>query len=306
MSEPIQDAVTGAFSFTGRYIARALLDAGRRIRTLSRRADAEGLFGDRIETAPLDFTDREGLTAGLAGAEVLYNTYWVRFERGSATFAGAIESSRALFEAAADAGVRRIVHVSVTHASPDSEFAYFRGKAEVERVLAETGVPYSIVRPSLIYGVEDILINNLAWILRRAPVFALPGRGDYPVQPIHAADVARIALAAALDEPGTTVDAAGPEILQFTDFVRIVAAAVGSRARIVPTCPGLAHLLSRPICWIAGDELLTREELRTLMAGVLTSDDPPRGTTRFGDWVTEHGPRLGVDYHSELARHHRG
>ena len=128
----------------------------------------------------------------------LYNTYWVRFDHGQTSFANAIESSRMLFYAAKRAGVKRIVHVSITNPSIESPLPYFRGKALVEYALAQSGVPYSIVRPTWIFGGErDVLVNNIAWILRRMPVFALPGDGTYPVQPVHVDDLARICIDAA-------------------------------------------------------------------------------------------------------------
>jgi hypothetical protein len=128
----------------------------------------------------------------------LYNTFWVRFDHGQTSFANAIESSRMLFFAAQRAGVERIVHVSITNPSIESPLPYFRGKALVEYALAQTGVPYSIVRPTWVYGGErDVLANNIAWILRRMPAFAHPRNGSYPVQPVHIDDLARICVASA-------------------------------------------------------------------------------------------------------------
>ena len=298
-------AVTGAFSYTGRAIAERLLAEGWRVRTLSRREAPADPLAARIETTPLQFVDRKALAKSLEGALVLYNTYWIRFERGDSTFARAVDNTRVLFGAAAQAGVERIVHLSVTNAALDSPFAYFRGKAELERDLAAFGMPYAIVRPTLVFGREDILVNNIAWILRRLPLFLVPRGGAYRVQPVSVRDTAAIAVAAAADVRGQTLDAAGPDTFTFDALVRAVAAAVGSRARIVAAPPRLALALTRLAGPALRDVVLTRDELEGLMASLLVSGEPPRGRDRFLDWVAAEGDRLGRRYVSELARNFR-
>ena len=236
---------------------------------------------------------------------MLYNTYWIRFERGESTFARAVENTRVLFRAAAEAGVERVVHVSVTNAASDSPFPYFRGKAEVERDLAASGLPYAIVRPTLVFGSEDILVNNIAWILRRFPVFLVPGDGTYRVQPVSVADTAEICVAAAASVRGQAVDAAGPDTYAFEELVRLVAEAVGSRARLVRSSPRVALGLSGLAGRLRRDVVLTRDELGGLMASLLVSGEPPRGRERFDEWLRGKGDRLGRRYVSELARNFR-
>ena len=177
--------VTGAFSYTGRYVTRRLLDQGVRVRTLTRSPDAEDPFGGRVEVAPLDFSDPDGLRRSMQGAGVFYNTYWVRYAHGRVTFDLAVENTRTLFEAAESAGVGRIVHFSVTNPSSESGLPYFRGKAQVEDMLKGLGVSHAIIRPTLTFGVGDLLLNNMAWVLRRFPVFPVYGSGDYPSNPIQ-------------------------------------------------------------------------------------------------------------------------
>ena len=101
----------------------------------------------------------------------------------------AVENTRMLFEAAKRAGVGRIVHFSVTNVSSGSALPYFRGKAQVEDMLVGLGIPYAIIRPTLVFGVGDLLLNNMAWALRRFPVFPVYGNGDYPVQPVYVEDL---------------------------------------------------------------------------------------------------------------------
>jgi NADH dehydrogenase len=298
---PELDVVTGAFSYTGSFIAQRLLDEGVRVRTLTRRDDPASPLHGKVETAPLQFADRAALVASLRGARCLYNTYWVRFERGGTTFDRAVRNSALLFEAAAEAGVERIVHVSVTNPSEDSPLPYFRGKAQVERALASAGPACAIVRPTLVFGTRDILVNNIAWILRRFPVFVVPGDGSGRVQPVSAEDVAEIAVTTAEG----TVDAAGPEEYSFGELVRAVGAAIGCRRPFVHVRPRLALVLGAAVGAARRDVILTRDELDGLQASLLVSHGPPRGRASFRDWLERHGAGLGRNYVSELARNFR-
>jgi NADH dehydrogenase len=302
---PELDVVTGAFSYTGRAIAERLLAGGRAVRTLTRRVEELDPLAGRIESAPLQFADVPALVAGLRGADTLYNTYWIRFPRGDTTFERAVANTRALFAAAADAGVRRIVHVSVTNPAEDSPLPYFRGKARLERDLRASGLSHAIVRPTLVFGPKDILVNNIAWVLRRFPLFLVPGRGDYPVQPVSLEDTARIAVEAGAGKANVTLDAAGPDTMTFTELVAAVRAAVRGRARIVHAPPSVALRLSELVGRALGDVMLTREEIAGLMDGLLVSREPPRGRDSFTAWLESSGDALGAAYVSELERNFR-
>jgi NADH dehydrogenase len=221
------DVVTGAFSYTGNAIARRLLEDGRRVRTLTGHPDRPSSIAGRVEVAPYAFDDFDALTRSLEGASTIYNTYWVRFDRGEVSFDRAIENSKTLFRAAREAGVRRAVHVSVTKPSKDSPFPYFRGKALVEQALADSGLSHAVVRPTIVFGRGDILLNNVAWLLRRLPIFAIPDDGRYRVRPVHVGDVANICVEVARAKENLTIDAVGPETMTFEEMVRRIRAAVG-------------------------------------------------------------------------------
>lgn len=300
------DAVTGAFSFTGRAIAEELLARGRPVRSLSRRPAEDGdPLGSRVDRAALQFSDRGALTDALRGADVLYSTYWVRFERGGSTFARAVENIRVLVGAAREAGVGRVVHVSVSNPSESSPFAYYRGKALAERVVAESGLPHAIVRPTLVYGPDDILLNNIAWTLRRFPFFAVGGSGAYRVQPVALAEVASLCVDAGADGPSVVFDAAGPETYSYVELVRLIGAAVGRPARIV-RLPGAVVLgLAKVVGMISRDVLVNGEELGALRAELLCSHEPPRASGSFAAWLDGAGSGLGVKYVSELQRNFR-
>jgi len=305
MADTELHVVTGAFGYTGQYIARRLLATGQRVKTLTGHPDRPDPFGGQVAVAPFRFDDPAALTESLRGAATLFNTYWIRFARGAMTFARAVENSRTLIHAARDAGVRRIVHTSITNPSEGSPFPYFRGKAQVEQAIAESGLSYAILRPAVIFGPEDILINNIAWMLRRFPVFAVPGRGDYRLQPVFVEDFAELAVGAASSTDSAIQDAVGPEAFTFDGLVRAVAGALGVRARLLHVRPWLALRLSRLVGLLVGDVVLTRDEIDGLMGGLLVSAHAPLGQTRLTEWLAQHADTVGRSYASELARHYK-
>jgi uncharacterized protein YbjT (DUF2867 family) len=301
------ELVTGAFSNSGSHIARALLESGRSVRTLTFHPDRAHPLRSEVEALPYRFDDSVELARSLDGVRTLYNTYWVRFERGATTFANAVSNSRALFYAARQAGVARIVHLSITNPSIDSTLGYFRGKALVERSLAEVGVPYAIVRPTWIFGGEhEVLANNIAWVLRHFPVFALPADGRYPVQPVHIEDLARICLDAGSTDGDVVLDAAGPERLTFEELVGAVRQAVGARARVVHLPRAGMQAAARALGLLTRDVVLTRGEIAGLTAGLLVSAREPLGHIAFSRWLDEHAGSLGRVYANELHRHFSG
>jgi NADH dehydrogenase len=296
------DVVTGAFSFTGRYIAERLLAAGRDVRTLTRHPQHASPFGDRVRSFPLDFGDPRGLRDALRGADTLYNTYWIRSPRGEVTFERAVANTKVLLAAAHEAGLRRVVQLSVSNASASSSLPYFHGKALADEALATSGLSYAIVRPTLIFAREDVLVNNIAWLLRRLPLFVIPGDGHYTLQPIAAEDVAQLSVEAASTDEPRAFDAAGPDVYTFEELVRLVRAAVRSRARIAHAPVRAAHVLGAVVGLVLRDTLITRPELDGLMANLLTSYGPPTGTRRFGDWLRANAEALGSSYTSETKR----
>ena len=299
------DVVTGAFSFTGRFIARRLLAQERRIKTLTNHARRPGTEDITAEVAPLQFTDRDALVESLRGADVLYNTYWVRFQHGRVHFGEAVANTRILLGAARDAGVRKVVHVSVSNPSEDSPLDYFAGKARTERAVRESGLAWAIIRPTLVFGQGDILINNIAWLLRRLPIFGVPGRGDYRLQPVAGEDVAEIATWAAEQTDNVIVDAAGPDTVYYSEMVESIAIAVGRHPRFVYLSPRMSLLAARVIGRAMKDVMLNEPELEGLMQELLVSHERPRGTQRLDNWLLSNAETIGRVYASELERHWR-
>lgn len=297
-------AVTGAFSYSGSYIAQALMDKGWETLTLTRRPERAHPLQGKVQAFPLDFEDRGALTRNLEGVDCLVNTYWVRFKHPGSDFEQAVRNISFLVEAAREAGVRRVVHLSVSNPNVHSPLPYYSGKARAEEVVRSSGLSYAILQPTLIFGKEEVLVNNIAWLLRHSPFFAIPGDGSYRLQPIYVEDLAKSAAQAADQDKNEVISLAGPEVLTFEELVRFLAEVVDSRAKIFHAPPAIALMLARLLGLAMRDVLLTRDELQGLMDELLYVGDDIYGTTSFKVWARRHVGDLGRRYSNEIKRHH--
>jgi len=295
-------AVTGAFGYSGRYLAARLLAQGRTVITLTNSLQRANPFGDQVRALPLSFDEPDRLAAALAGVDVLYNTYWVRFNHRLFTHAQAVANTLVLFEAARRAGVRRVVHVSITNPDEASPLEYFSGKARLERALQASGLSYAILRPTVLFGCEDILINNIAWALRRFPCFAIFGDGSYRLQPIHVDDLADLAATEGTRSENTIINAVGPETFTYRELVTAVGAVLGQSRPLVNVPPGLGCLLGKIVGSFMRDTFITREEIQGLMSELLYVTTPPTGKTPLTAWMKQNAATLGLRYASELDR----
>jgi NADH dehydrogenase len=295
-------AVTGAFGYSGKYIARKLLAKGLAVITLTNSTDRQNEFGGQITAHPFNFDHPDTLAASLKGVEVLYNTYWVRFNHELFTHADAVRNTLVLFEAAKQAGVKRIVHISITNPSESSHLEYFRGKARLEKALIASGTSYAILRPTVLFGKEDILINNIAWGLRYLPVFGVFGDGRYKLQPIYVDDLAELAVQCGEQRENTVIDAIGPETFTYKELVETIGRLIGKTRPVISVSPSLGYWMGKIIGKFVGDVVITREEIEGLMANLLYVDSPPAGKTKLTTWIKNHADSLGLHYTSELAR----
>ena len=295
-------AVTGAFGYSGKYIAQRLLDEGKSVLTLTNSLHRRNPFGDRVRVAPFNFDNPDRLTESLRGVSVLYNTYWVRFNHGNLTHADAVRNTETLFRAAKEAGVSRVVHVSITNPSEDSPLEYFSGKARLERSLLESGIPHSILRPTVLFGKEDILVNNIAWALRRLPIFGVFGDGLYKLQPIYVDDLAQLAVEHGQLTGNWIVDAIGPETFTYRGLAESIGEIIGKRRPIVSVPSAVGYAVGWVIGKLMRDVMITRDEIEGLMGNLLYVDSRPAGTTRLTDWAKKRSATLGLRYTSELAR----
>lgn len=297
--------VTGSFGYIGRAITARLLAGGQTVRTITTHPLKPNPFAGQVAAFPYDFDQPSQLTRHLDGCETLYNTYYIRFPHDQASFEQAVANTATMIHCARQAGVRRWVQISVTNPALDSPLPYYRGKAEQERLVRESGLSYAIIRPTLVFGHGDILVNNMLWLLRRFPVFPIFGDGRYRIQPVYLGDLAELAVQQGQEANSTTIDAVGPLTFSFERLVQIMAAAIKRRVRLVHLAPSIALGLGRLIGLALGDVLLTRDEAQGLMQNLLTSDQPPNAPTRFETWLAENHHLLGLSYASELARHFR-
>ncbi len=297
-------AVTGAFSYSGKYITRKLLERGEEVITLTGHPDRPDPFNGQVKAYPLDF-DEAGMTKSLRGVDVLVNTYWVRFDKGENTQPRAVENTRKLVNAAKAAGVKRIVHISIANPSADSHLPYYWGKAANEKAVTESGMSYAILRPTvLVGGGEDVLINNIAFLLRHFPFFFIPSDGMYGIQPVYIEDLADLAVEGVYSRENYVIDAVGPDSYTFKDLVKLVGEKVGAKRPLISVPPRLALLAAQFLSLFVSDVILTPEEVDGLMANLLVSKEPARGKTYFKDWLSDNRDKVGMKYASELKRHY--
>ena len=295
-------AITGAFGYSGKYIAKRLLDQGHEVITLTNSVNRANPFNGKIKAFPFNFDDPKKLASSLRGVAVLYNTYWVRFNHKMFQHADAVKNTLILFEAAKAAHVERVVHVSITNPSVDSDLEYFSGKATLEQALIDSGMSHAILRPTVLFGKEDILINNIAWALRRLPLFGVFGNGEYHLQPIHVDDLASIAVEQGAKRENVIVDAIGPETFTYKELVKTIGESIGKKRPVISVPPSLGLAVGSILGKCVGDVMITREEIKGLMADLLSVDSAPVGMTKLTDWIREHADTLGKRYTSELAR----
>jgi uncharacterized protein YbjT (DUF2867 family) len=295
------NVVTGAFGYTGRYITALLLQRGIKVRTLTGHPNRANPFGDAVEVAPFSFDNPAALARSLDGAKAVFNTYWIRFPRGGVSFDQATRNVETLIDVARRSRISRFVHISITNASADSPLPYFRGKGVVEQYLSNSGLSYAIVRPAIIFGSEDILLNNIAWMLRRFPLFTVPGDGNYRIQPVFVGDLAQLAADLANEHRNLAMDAVGPEIFTFNELVALLARTIASKARIIHVGPSVELILARIFSGLTGDVTLTLDEIRGLMQDLLVSKSAPTVTTRLSEWLACNAGVIGTRYRSEVS-----
>jgi NADH dehydrogenase len=295
-------AVTGAFGYTGKYVTERLLAQGHEVICLTNSPQRPNPFGERVKAHAFNFDSPQLSEDSLRGIDVLINTYWVRFNHKTFHHSEAVENTKKMFSAAKNAGVKRIVHVSITNPSINSDLEYFKGKAELEAALAATELSYAIVRPAVIFGKEDILINNIAWVLRHLPVFGVYGTGEYKIQPIFVEDMADLLISESVKSENSVINAIGAETFTYKELVRTIGNIIGKNRKIIQVSPGFGYFVGNIISRLKGDQTITRPEIKGLMDNLLYVDTPPTGKTKLTEWLTAHKNTVGKVYANELSR----
>ena len=297
-------AVTGAFSYSGKYITKRLLDCGEEVITLTGHPNRPDPFHGKVKAYPLDFNE-ESMACSLQGVDVLVNTYWVRFDKGENTQPRAVENTRKLVNAAKAAGVKRIVHISIANPLADSPLPYYWGKAANEKAVMDSGLSYAILRPTVLIGKEDILINNIAFLLRYFPFFFIPGDGSYGIQPIYVEDLADLAVEGVYRNDNYVIDVVGPDSYTFKGLVQLIGEKIRAKRPLISVPPRLALLAAQFLSLFVGDVILTPEEVQGLMSNLLVSQQPARGKTAFRDWLETNKHTVGTKYASEIKKHYQ-
>ncbi len=303
MSDKNTYAVTGAFGYSGKYIAAKLLSQNKRVITLTNSINRPNPFGTKVKACKFNFDNQAELVKSLSEVKTLINTYWVRFNHKTFKHSEAVDNTLILFEAAKAAGVEKIVHVSISNPSKTSHLEYFSGKAILEEALINTGISHSILRPTIIFGQEDILINNIAWMVRTMPIMGVFGDGKYKVQPIHVLDLAETAVQEAENPNNIIIEAIGEETYEYKELVKTIANILGINRKIISVSNGFGYFMSKIIGWWKNDYVVTREEIDGLKSNLLyTPDAKPIGKIKLSQWIQENKNTLGKVYSNELQR----
>lgn len=299
----MKSVVTGAFGFTGKYISKLLLSKGESIKTFTNKVNRD-IFGEKIEIFKYDFRNKEYLIKAMSNAKRLYNTYWIRFPYKNISFKEVINNTKILIDCAKEANIEKVIHISITNANPKSKFQYFKYKGIVEEMIKDSKIDYFILRPTVIFGKESILINNIAWFLKKLPLFFIFGKGRYLVQPIYIEDLAKIAVFGADNFKNKIVDIVGPEIFEFKEMINLIKTKISSKSKIIYLPSFLFQIFIPILNFLTKDIVLTKEELKALKDNLLYSKEEPLGKKKFTDWIDENKDNLGKEYFSELLRHY--
>lgn len=294
--------VTGAFGYSGKYIADRLIKKGYQVVTLTNSPFRNQQKSEKILIHPYDFEHPKNMELAFNGVKVLFNTYWIRMESSNITFTQVVQNTKKLIEVACNAGVTQIIHISVSNPSLQSRSKYYRSKAEVEEIIKSSGLQYTILRPAFLFGNEDILINNIAWMLRKLPAYPIFGNGTYKVRPIHVEDLADLAVEQINQNGNKIINAGGQVTYQYRDFITAIENAICINRPLIPVPIGIGYYGSVLLGLMLKDVITTREELDALVSGNLNVDGPAIGNINLNEWLKENSSTLGKHYRSERKR----
>jgi len=315
-----QFAITGALSYTGRYVTKQLIQrfgaSNIKIINIESRK-LTNPFSNELEmvTVPFDFEKPVNMSRALEGSEFFLASYWVRFDdfEGGPSRERVVQNAKTLVDAAERAGVGRYVFTSHTQSDPNCFIPYIAGKARVENYVKDRFAGrFGVVKPCAIFGAtprESILVNNLAYLMRTFPVLAVVGDGRYPLHPVHVEDVARLVVESGLDEHGLKEydwDAVNPEKTDYIDLLETLRGAIGARTVFVKGVPeSLAYWATKPINWWHDDILIDRTDINLMTEHITKSDKEALGRIRLSDWANENGNELGRVYINSMAQYYR-
>jgi uncharacterized protein YbjT (DUF2867 family) len=277
--------VFGGSGFVGRHVVRALAAKGWRVRAAVRRPELAGFLQPlggvgQVHAVQANIRNKASIRAALEGADAVINLVGVLAESGSNSFGNVHEGgARAIAEAAAEAGIGTLVHVSALGADPDSPSAYARSKAAGEKAVLEAFPQAVILRPSVIFGPEDRFFNRFAEMARLSPALPLIG-GDTRLQPVFVSDVAE-AVARAVEgqaTPGTVYELGGPDARSFRELLCFMLEVIHRKRLLLPVPFPMARFMGGILQMMPG-KLLTADQVRMLEKDNVVSDQA-RAETR--------------------------
>jgi uncharacterized protein YbjT (DUF2867 family) len=244
--------VFGGSGFVGRNVVLALARAGWRVRVATRRPDLafhlqpSGKVG-QIQPVQANVRFPASLAAVLRNADAVVNLVGILRERGAQTFAAVhIEGAKAIAEAAKEAGIARLVHISALGADANARSAYARSKAEGEAAVLGAVPQAVILRPSVVFGQEDMFFNRFAAMARLSPALPLIGGGKTKFQPVFAGDVGEAVVAAlgGQAKPGTIYELGGPQVSSMREILTFILAVIERKRLLAPIPFGIATLIA--------------------------------------------------------------
>lgn len=271
--------VFGGSGFVGRYVVNQLASRGYRVRIAVRRPHLAvhlqplGFFG-QVQTVQANLRYPESIARALEGATYAVNCVGILFEGGKQSFSAVQdEGARHVAEAARNAGVSRLVHISAIGADEDSISAYARSKAAGERAVLSAMPRANILRPSIIFGPEDKFFNKFASLSRYLPFLPLIGGGHTRFQPIYANDVAHAVLRCleGKAEPGVIYELGGPQIKTFRQLMEIIANETGRKRLLIPV-PFWAAKLKAAFLHLFPNPILTIDQVQLLQYDNIVSE----------------------------------
>jgi NADH dehydrogenase len=252
-------AVAGGTGFVGGAIAAELHRRGDHVVVLSQRGQAgRGPLPDDVEIRTADATEPASLVDALAGAEALVialafpNSPMESPRRGHTFMAVDAAGTENLVRAARRAGVRQVLYVSGAGAAPDAQRHWFRAKWRAEEAVRQSGIPYTIIRPTWVYGPRDVSLNRFLTFARRLPVVPMTNTGRQLLAPVFIDDVARLA-ADALTDPAAACqvfELGGPETMPMREIIRRATRVAGRRRPVVAGPTPLLKLAAWPLSFL--------------------------------------------------------
>ena len=317
--------VTGGTGFVGTHLVNTLLRRGHAVATLARTPErAHNRYNRGVEVVGGDVLEPGSLIRAAAGREAIVHLVGIIFETRRQSFDAmhrqAVEN---VIAAAKPAGVRRLLYMSAMGAAADAPSAYSRSKAAGESAVRQSGLDWTIIRPSLIFGPGDGFFSGLAPIVRGNPGFIpVIGSGQTRFMPVSVYDVARV-FADSLDRPetiGRTYEVGGPQTFTLNELYREIALAVGKPRKPMIHFPlWWGRLLAHGFEWahrrgVTDAPALTRDQLKSLsrdnvadVSETLQTFGGPWKDLRAGLRESLHGamrhdPRLGIGSEAKLER----